>query len=73
MPDPRFARLKSDPRFRRPKKQHSKVVVDERFKGIFDQDRTGKTESKQKGKRQERLGAHSKLYRCFFYILTLAL
>ena len=73
MSDPRFARLKSDPRFRRPKKQRSKVVVDDRFKGIFDQDRTGKTESKQKGKRQERLGAHSKLHRCIFCTLILAM
>ncbi|KAG2063348.1 hypothetical protein BDR04DRAFT_1163853 [Suillus decipiens] len=35
MSDPRFARLKTDPHFRRPKKYNSKVVVDERFKGIF--------------------------------------
>ena len=33
--DPRFARLKSDPRFRRPKKKLTKVVVDERFKSVF--------------------------------------
>lgn len=36
MSDPRFARLKTDPRFRRIRKKDSKVVVDERFKGIFD-------------------------------------
>jgi hypothetical protein len=36
MSDPRFARLKSDPRFRRPKKHQNKVVIDERFKGVFD-------------------------------------
>ena len=35
MSDPRFARLKSDPRFRRPKKKLAKVVVDERFKSVF--------------------------------------
>ncbi|KAI3621900.1 pre-rrna-processing protein esf1 [Moniliophthora roreri] len=35
MSDPRFARLKTDPRFRRPKKHQSKVVVDERFKSVF--------------------------------------
>ena len=35
MSDPRFARLKSDPRFRRPKKKLTKVVVDERFKSVF--------------------------------------
>src|SRR5262245_18687834 len=44
MSDPRFAKLKTDPRFRRPKKHHSKVVVDERFKDIFHR---GKTKSKR--------------------------
>ncbi|KAJ7092673.1 hypothetical protein C8R44DRAFT_646688 [Mycena epipterygia] len=33
--DSRFARLRSDPRFRRPRKEKSKVVVDDRFKGVF--------------------------------------
>ncbi|KAJ7125635.1 hypothetical protein C8R43DRAFT_712063 [Mycena crocata] len=33
--DSRFARLRSDPRFRRPRKDKSKVVVDDRFKGVF--------------------------------------
>ncbi|KAF9237724.1 hypothetical protein BU15DRAFT_48280 [Melanogaster broomeanus] len=47
MSDPRFARLKTDPRFRRPKKQQSKVVIDERFKNLLDD---GK-----KGKKKERL------------------
>ena len=37
MSDPRFARLKTDPRFRRIKKDKNKVVVDERFKGIFEE------------------------------------
>lgn len=36
MSDPRFARLKTDPRFRRPKNQQTKVVVDERFKDVFE-------------------------------------
>lgn len=40
----RFARLKTDPRFRRPRKKEAKVVVDERFKSIFDD--TGKKEKK---------------------------
>jgi hypothetical protein len=56
MSDPRFARLKTDPRFRRPKKHNSKVVLDERFKGIFDEDKAGKKTSKQKGKGKEKLG-----------------
>jgi hypothetical protein len=40
MSDPRFARLRTDPRFRRPKKHQSKVVVDERFREIFEDDKT---------------------------------
>ncbi|KAG2140964.1 uncharacterized protein EDB93DRAFT_650462 [Suillus bovinus] len=62
MSDPRFARLKTDPRFRRPKKHISKVVVDERFKGIFDEDKAGK-KSKQKGKGKEKLGRVDKFGR----------
>lgn len=38
MSDPRFARLRTDPRFRRLKKKQNKVVVDERFKSIFQGD-----------------------------------
>lgn len=47
MSDPRFARLKSDPRFRRIHNKESKVVVDERFKSVFDE---GKGKKKNKGK-----------------------
>ncbi|CAA7258695.1 unnamed protein product [Cyclocybe aegerita] len=39
MSDPRFARLKTDPRFRRPKTKQTKVVIDERFKSVFKQDK----------------------------------
>ncbi|KAG1811216.1 uncharacterized protein BJ212DRAFT_561391 [Suillus subaureus] len=63
MSDPRFARLKTDPRFRRPKKHNSKVVVDERFKGIFDEDKAGKKTLKQKGKGKEKLGRVDKFGR----------
>jgi hypothetical protein len=35
MPDARFDRLQSDPRFRRPKKHAHKVVVDARFKSVL--------------------------------------
>ncbi|KAE9408126.1 hypothetical protein BT96DRAFT_914111 [Gymnopus androsaceus JB14] len=45
MSDPRFARLKSDPRFRRPKKQQSKVVVDDRFKSVFAPTKNKKNKS----------------------------
>ncbi|KAF8525159.1 hypothetical protein BU17DRAFT_62867 [Hysterangium stoloniferum] len=37
MSDPRFARLKTDPRFRKPRKKNKKVVIDDRFKSIFDE------------------------------------
>ncbi|PFH54421.1 hypothetical protein AMATHDRAFT_135225 [Amanita thiersii Skay4041] len=39
MSDPRFARLKSDPRFRRPRKNRSKVALDDRFKSVFKQEK----------------------------------
>ncbi|KAF6766171.1 pre-rRNA-processing protein ESF1 [Ephemerocybe angulata] len=39
MSDPRFARLTTDPRFRRPKKKQNKVVVDERFKSVLKQEK----------------------------------
>ncbi|OCB88303.1 hypothetical protein A7U60_g4505 [Sanghuangporus baumii] len=45
-PDPRFARLRTDPRFRRPKKNKQKVVVDDRFKTIFEDDGSKKKSSK---------------------------
>ncbi|KAJ7071084.1 hypothetical protein C8F01DRAFT_1206685 [Mycena amicta] len=34
--DARFARLRTDPRFRRPRKEKSKVVVDQRFNAVFE-------------------------------------
>ncbi|KAJ3758636.1 hypothetical protein EV360DRAFT_82860 [Lentinula raphanica] len=46
MSDPRFARLKSDPRFRRPKKHQSKVVVDDRFKSVFAPPKSKKSKGK---------------------------
>lgn len=42
MSDPRFARLKTDPRFRRQKTQQTKIVVDERFKDVFEDKKTKK-------------------------------
>ena len=47
MSDPRFARFKTDPRFRKIKKNDHKVAVDERFKSIFQDDKKSK---KQKSK-----------------------
>ncbi|KAF9822120.1 hypothetical protein IEO21_00114 [Rhodonia placenta] len=54
MSDPRFARFKTDPRFRRIKKDEGKVVVDERFKGVFDADK-----KKKKGKKDKVLTQNS--------------
>jgi len=42
MADPRFARFKTDPRFRKIKKNDHKVVVDERFKSLFEDDNKSK-------------------------------
>ncbi|KAH7910970.1 hypothetical protein BJ138DRAFT_1113622 [Hygrophoropsis aurantiaca] len=55
MSDPRFLRLKTDPRFRRPKKQNSKVVVDDRFKSVFDTD-----SKKEKGKTRGRVDKYGR-------------
>ncbi|KAG6856644.1 hypothetical protein H0H87_002234 [Tephrocybe sp. NHM501043] len=43
MSDPRFTRLKSDPRFRRPKKKQAKVLIDDRFKSVFSQEKSKKS------------------------------
>ena len=45
MSDPRFARLTSDPRFRRPRKKKSKIVIDDRFKHIIGASKKGKVKS----------------------------
>ncbi len=53
MSDPRFARFKSDPRFRRIRKQESKVVVDDRFKDVFDEGKGKKKAKKGTGVSQQ--------------------
>ncbi|KAL0951266.1 hypothetical protein HGRIS_007980 [Hohenbuehelia grisea] len=53
MSDPRFARLKTDPRFRKPRKQKNKVVVDERFKEILE-------EPKRKGGKDKRVDKYGR-------------
>ncbi|KAG9104417.1 pre-rRNA-processing protein esf1 [Ceratobasidium sp. 370] len=47
MSDPRFARLKTDPRFRKPRRTQNKVVVDQRFKSLLGDDNN---ETEKKGK-----------------------
>ncbi|QRV76084.1 pre-rRNA-processing protein ESF1 [Ceratobasidium sp. AG-Ba] len=49
MSDPRFARLKNDPRFRKPRKTQNKVVVDQRFKSLLDEDNEAGKNRKGKG------------------------
>ncbi|KAK8864269.1 hypothetical protein IAR55_001515 [Kwoniella newhampshirensis] len=39
--DPRFARLKTDPRFRRPKQKNLKVEIDERFRDVLESEEFG--------------------------------
>ncbi|THV07726.1 hypothetical protein K435DRAFT_959788 [Dendrothele bispora CBS 962.96] len=56
MSDPRFARLKSDPRFRRPKKHANKVVVDERFKSVFEGPKQNKKKKGAKTARVDKYG-----------------
>jgi hypothetical protein len=56
MSDPQFARLNADSRFRCPKKPRSEIVVEERFKRIFGEDKAGK-KLKQQAKRKEKQGA----------------
>ncbi|WWD17434.1 hypothetical protein CI109_101875 [Kwoniella shandongensis] len=52
--DPRFARLKTDPRFRRPKQKNLKVEIDERFRDVLESEEFG---GKGKGKGKSAAGA----------------
>lgn len=49
--DARFARLETDPRFRRPKKKQLKVEIDDRFKEVLQGDDFA-AESRGKGGRK---------------------
>lgn len=46
-PEDRFARLKTDPRLRRPKQKQLKVELDERFRDVLESEEFG---GKGKGK-----------------------
>ncbi|ORX36813.1 hypothetical protein BD324DRAFT_627244 [Kockovaella imperatae] len=48
--DPRFSRLHTDPRFRRPKQKALKVEIDDRFKDVLQSEEFGGRGSKSKGK-----------------------
>lgn len=52
--DTRFARLQTDPRFRRPKQKNVKVEIDDRFKDVLQSEEFGgKGKGKGKGKAGE--------------------
>ncbi|KAG6371856.1 hypothetical protein JVT61DRAFT_8853 [Boletus reticuloceps] len=59
MSDTRFASLKTDPRFRRPKKHHSKVVLDDRFQHLLGD---AKKYKKKKERTRQTTGAYSIQY-----------
>lgn len=50
--DSRFARLQTDPRFRRPKQKNVKVEIDDRFKDVLQSEEFG-GKGKGKGKAGE--------------------
>lgn len=62
MSDPRFARLRTDPRFRRIHKKDAKVVVDDRFASLFDDDT--KSKKKQKKGKGTRICVHGETDVC---------
>ncbi|KAG9126529.1 pre-rRNA-processing protein esf1, partial [Ceratobasidium sp. 392] len=59
MSDPRFARLKTDPRFRKPRRTQNKVVVDQRFKSLLG-DGEDETEKKGKGHSKARVDKYGR-------------
>ncbi|WVQ99281.1 hypothetical protein IAU59_006413 [Kwoniella sp. CBS 9459] len=59
MSDPRFARLKTDPRFRRPKQKDLKVEIDDRFRDVLESEEFG-GKGKGKGKASARVDARGR-------------
>lgn len=64
--DPRFAALGTDPRFVRPKRQTNKVALDDRFKGLLDQDASGAGPSTDKYGRKVDADAGTKELKKFY-------
>ena len=50
--DPRFARLQTDPRFRRPRQKSFKVEIDDRFRDVLEKEEFGGS-GKGKGRANE--------------------
>jgi hypothetical protein len=67
--DARFARLQTDPRFRRPNKKTTTVEIDDRFKDVLESEEFG---GKGKGKGKGKAGEGGKLLtmRCLEVKLT---
>ncbi|OCF36722.1 hypothetical protein I316_01318 [Kwoniella heveanensis BCC8398] len=59
MSDPRFARLKTDPRFRRPKQKDLKVEIDDRFRDVLESEEFG-GKGKGRGKASARVDARGR-------------
>jgi hypothetical protein len=57
--DARFARLQTDPRFRKPKQKNLKVEIDERFRDVLESEEFGGggAQPKAAGKGKGRAGA----------------
>lgn len=49
--DPRFAKVHTDPRFLKPRRDDTKVVVDDRFKGLFEDDKSNKKKTDKYGRK----------------------
>jgi hypothetical protein len=61
--DARFARLQTDPRFRKPKQKNLKVEIDERFRDVLESEEFGGggAQAKVAGKGKGRAGKSSHL------------
>ncbi|SPO19832.1 related to ESF1 - 18S rRNA factor, nucleolar protein involved in pre-rRNA processing [Ustilago trichophora] len=49
--DPRFSKVHTDPRFLKPKRDDTKVVVDDRFKSLFEDDKGRKKKTDKYGRK----------------------
>jgi hypothetical protein len=61
MSDARFARIRTDPRFRKLKKQQKRLTVDPRFKSLLEDD----AKDKKKSKRAQTLAVHQPIFTYF--------
>lgn len=64
--DPRFARLSTDPRFLRPSKASQKVVLDDRFKSLLEDDAAEDTAKVDKYGKKVAKGKNKKALKAFY-------